>query len=258
MPLFFPLTTTENLLADLDKKSQFSSCSLIFLPVPVSLAYNFKMKLLYQLCSTPLWRVLFLSVLSLLLVACQCSGGKNRTDFELFHDMIQQKSLKAQEGDETGSVMRLPPENTRARNRKPYPYKGDPEGAEKHLKNPFQNQMAPDLIAIGKRQYEKTCILCHGPKGDGQGSVAQKMTVKPLSLLSLKAINLSDGRIYHIIQEGQGLMQGYSKQVRGEKNKWALVNYVRMLQNQALTEKTAKHGADDSASKAVSPKGSQP
>ena len=188
-----------------------------------------------------LWpKGLFLLFLGLSLTACQCSGGRNKTDFELFHDMVQQKSFKAQEGDETGHFMRLPPENTRPRNRKPYPYKGDPKGAEKHLKNPFENQMAPELIAIGKRQYEKTCILCHGPKGGGLGTVAQKMAVKPPSLLSVQAINYSDGRLYHIIHDGQGLMQGYSKQIRGEKNKWALVNYVRMLQQQDLKDKQEK------------------
>ncbi len=185
-------------------------------------------------------KALLLLFLVLDLGSCRCSGGKNRTDFELFHDMIQQKSVKAQEGNEEGTFMRLPPENTRARNKKPYPYKGDPEGAEKHLKNPFENQMSPDLIAIGKRQYEKTCVLCHGASGGSEGPVAEKMSVKPPSLLAPKAINLSDGRLFHIIQEGQGLMPGLSKQVRGDRQKWAVVNYVRMLQNQALKEKSQK------------------
>ena len=180
---------------------------------------------------------LFLLFLAINLGSCQCSGGKNRTDFELFHDMIQQKHIKAQEGNEEGTFMRLPPEKTRARNKKPYPYKGDPEGAENHLKNPFENKMSPDLIAQGKRQYEKTCIICHGATGGGEGQVAEKMSVKPPSLLTPKAINLSDGRLFHIIHEGQGLMQGMNKQVRGDKQKWALVNYVRMLQNQALKDK---------------------
>ena len=168
------------------------------------------------------------------LVGCTCSGGKNRTDFEIFHDMIQQKNIKAQEGNEEGTFMRLPPQNTRAQNKKYYPYKGDPEGAEKNLKNPFEAQFSPELIGIGKRQYEKACVYCHGAVGGGNGKVAARMTVKPPSLLSEKAVNYSDGRIYHIIHEGQGLMGGYRKQVPGEQERWALVNYVRMLQRQAL------------------------
>ena len=184
-----------------------------------------------------LMRLMFLFVLSGAIVGCTCSGGRNRTDVEIFHDMIQQKHIKAQEGDETGTFMRLPPENTRARNREYYPYKGDPKGAGKHLKNPFQGEFSAELIGIGKRQYDKACIYCHGATGDGQGAVAKKMTVRPLSLLTDKAISYSDGRIYHIIHEGQGLMGAYRKQVRGEKERWALVNYIRMLQKQALRDK---------------------
>ena len=171
---------------------------------------------------------------------CTCEGGKNRTDFELFHDMIKQKNIKAQEGDETGTFMRVPPDNTRARNKVYYPYKDDPEGAEKKLKNPFAGELSPELIGIGKRQYERACIYCHGPTGEGEGKVAKKMTVKPPSLLTEKAINYSDGKMYHIIHEGQGLMGSYRKQVRGEKQRWALVNYIRMLQKQALEKQTEK------------------
>ena len=182
-------------------------------------------------------KIFCVSFVFLLLTNCTCSGGKNRTDFEIFHDMIQQKNIKAQEGDKEGTFMRVPPENTRARNRKYYPYKNDPEGAEKNLKNPFAGQFSPEMIGIGKRQYEKACIYCHGATGAGEGKVAQKMTIKPPSLLADKAIGYSDGRLYHIIHEGQGLMSSYRKQVRGEKERWALINYVRMLQKQAMKEK---------------------
>ena len=176
----------------------------------------------------------------LFLTNCTCSGGKNRTDFELFHDMIKQENIKAQEGDEEGTFMRVPPENTRARNKEYYPYKDQPELAGKELQNPFFNQFSAELIGIGKRQYQRACIYCHGATGGGEGKVAQKMTVKPASLLSEKAINYSDGRIYHIIHEGQGLMGAYRKQVRGEKQRWALVNYVRMLQKRSFSLKEAE------------------
>ena len=171
----------------------------------------------------------------LFLTNCTCSGGRNRTDFELFHDMIKQENIKAQEGDKEGTFMRIPPENTLARNKEYYPYKGQPEVADQKLKNPFFNQFSADLIGIGKRQYERACIYCHGATGGGEGKVAEKMTVKPPSLLVDKAINYSDGRLYHIIIDGQGVMGSYYKQVRGEKERWALVNYVRMLQKRGLS-----------------------
>lgn len=172
--------------------------------------------------------------ISIFLTNCTCSGGVNRTDSELFHDMLQQTNIKAQEGNKNGTFMRVPPKNTRAINKNYYAYKGDLKKAETHLKNPFKNMLTSELIGIGKRQYEKACIYCHGSLGNGNGAVAKVMIVKTPSLLSDKIINATDGRIYHIIHEGQGFMGSYKKQVRSEKNRWALINYIRLLQKQSL------------------------
>ena len=174
---------------------------------------------------------------SLLLMGCSCSGGKNRTDIEVFHDMIQQRNVKTQEGENEQTLMLHPPENTIARNIYYYPYKGNPKEAEKELKNPFKNIFSAYVIGMGKRQYEKACIYCHGGTGKGEGLVAEKMAVKPPSLLTTKVLTYSDERIYHIIHEGQGLMGAYRKQVTGEEERWALVNYIRLLQKQSLEGK---------------------
>ena len=175
-----------------------------------------------------------------------CSAGKNKTNVELIQDMMNQESLKTQEE----GAMFVPPEHSRAINRTYYPYKGRVDLAEKKLKNPLQDQFSGELVGLGKRQYEKACIYCHGSKGLGEGVVAGKMIVKPLSLVSEKAMNYSDGRLYHIIHEGQGLMGGYSKQVPGEKERWALVNYVRMLQKQAVRSLEGQPPKDDKQQKA--------
>ena len=173
-----------------------------------------------------------------LLAGCSCSGGRNRTDVEWLQDMMKQPSFKEQEGGAKGeSTLRIPPKNTRARNKEYYPYKGRVQLAEKNLQNPYAGQLTAAVIGRGKRQYEKTCIVCHGPKGDGVGLVSMKMAVRPPSLLTVKVMNYSDGRIYHIIHEGQGLMGSYKKQVFRKKDRWALVNYIRMLQRENLQRK---------------------
>lgn len=177
----------------------------------------------------------------MLLPACSCSNRKKLTDIEVFTDMLQQPSIKAQEGSQSGKLlMQVPPENTRARNQTYYIYEDQPMQAEKNLKNPFYGQLSPELIGLGQRQYEKACIMCHGIKGDGHSLVGTKMAVKPPSLLTQKVMDYSDGRIYHIIHEGQGLMGPYKKQIHREKDRWALVNYIRMLQNRSLKEKSNK------------------
>ena len=173
--------------------------------------------------------------------------------------MSQQNNVKAQEGHNTGEIlMKSPPKGTRARNRRYYPYTRDPLTAGKKLKNPLV--VTPEILKQGQSHYESYCIYCHGTKGDaGEGAtVAPKMVIKPPSLLSDKAKSYSDGRIYHIIYEGQGLMGAYHIQLetseqallspksknfdrdyKGSNNIWAVVHYVRSLQNPGLKNQEA-------------------
>ena len=165
-------------------------------------------------------RVSFLTLLSGLffLQACTCSGGKNRTDSQWMNDMAQQNNVKAQEGTKEGaSYMKTPPEGTRARNRSYYPYVRDPLKAAKELKNPLEP--TTKVLIQGEKYYKMYCIYCHGLKGDsGKGaSVAPKMVIKPASLLTEKAKAYTDGRIYHIIYEGQGLMGAYNLQLASDE-----------------------------------------
>ncbi len=177
-----------------------------------------------------------------------CSGGKNRTDSQWTRDMAQQNSIKAQEGSPDGKIlMKVPPEGTRARNRIYYPYTKDPVSAGTKLKNPLKS--SKEVLLQGQKHYERYCIYCHGSKGDaGEGAtVAPKMAIPPASLLTDKAQAYSDGRLYHIIYEGQGLMGAYRIQLdtteqalsnqntkedeyRGSNRIWAVVHYVRYLQ----------------------------
>ena len=197
----------------------------------------------------------YLFFFSLIAAGCSCSAGVNRTDSEPFLDMIQQKHIKPQEGTKEGALqMRQPPKGTMARNRSYYPYQNDPLKAEKELKNPFL-PASSERIKKGKVYYEKFCIYCHGTHGDSLtgATVAPKMLIKPPSLLTNKAKEYSDGRIYHIIYKGQGLMGAYRIQLgtkdqilgnyltddgkyKGLEGIWAVVNYVRMLQKHSKKE----------------------
>lgn len=206
----------------------------------------------------PIFTTLCLLWVALYLGACRCSGGINQTDSQWTNDMAQQNSVKAQEGSQEGEMlMRTPPEGTRARNRSYYPFQGDPIQAGETLKNPLPP--TGEILAQGQQYYERYCIYCHGPKGDvGEGaSVVPKMAIPPVSLLTDKAKGYSDGRLYHIIHEGQGLMGSYSWQLSGPEQVlmsqwineeestapykgfqriWAVVHYVRSLQKATDTK----------------------
>jgi hypothetical protein len=175
-------------------------------------------------------------ILSLSLLFAACNGGKNQPNIELMQGMFDQISVKSQDWDPDSKDMstgRLAPEGTIARGHKPYPYVGDPLGAEKNLVNPFKGDFSPEVVMKGKAKFEIYCMVCHGPEGHGDGPVSVKMALKPPPLISDKVKNFADGRIFHIITEGQGVMGSYASQILKENDRWAVVNYVRTLQKKA-------------------------
>ena len=163
----------------------------------------------------------------------------SKPNVEVIQDMAEQPALKAQDfhpQDREKSSMLVPPKGTWPSNTnkwpkdmKPLMYEGKPEQAGRELKNPFAGN--PEVTELGKRHFQNYCMVCHGVQGAGDGPVAEKFVgVKPPSLLTAKIKNYPDGRIYHIITYGQGVMGAYVNQMPNEKARWAVVNYVRQLQ----------------------------
>ena len=173
-----------------------------------------------------------LLLFNLSIVGCAPKG--NQPNVELIQDMMEQPALKAQDfhpHDREKSSMLVPPQGTWPKNVKPYLYKGKPVLAGEKLRNPYKNDQTPEFMALGKRHYQNFCLLCHGEGGKGDGQVAPKFQgIKPPSLITDKIKNYPDGRIFHIITDGQGIMGTYIHQLPKEKDRWAVVNYVRQLQ----------------------------
>lgn len=161
-----------------------------------------------------------------------CGAGRNKTNVELIQDMMDQISLKAQNYDEKRgeASVRVPPEGTVPRGYTPEQYANDPLAAGRNLRNPLANNFSEDIISKGKKQYEIYCSVCHGAQGAGDGRIAEYMTIAIPSLLDSNSRNYSDGRLYHIITHGQGLMGAYAPQIFHAEDRWAVVNYIRKLQ----------------------------
>lgn len=170
-------------------------------------------------------------ILSAFLVSC--NGGKNQTNIENVSNMMDQHALKPQ-GYSTlqgKPAVRKPPAGTVARNIKYYEYKGDLVGAESNLKNPYAGNFSEEIIREGRNYYRIYCSVCHGETGDGKGTVSDKMgIIKPPSLITDTVKGHNDGRLFHIITDGQGLMGPYNTQIYKEKHRWAIVQYIRELQ----------------------------
>jgi mono/diheme cytochrome c family protein len=136
------------------------------------------------------------------------------------------------EGNKIPSV-RMPPAGTVPVGFKPYPYKGNAAAAVAALKNPIAGDLSPEILERGRVKFETYCAVCHGYEGKGDGPVAPKMALKPPTLLSDKILKMNDGGIFHIVTDGQGVMASYLFQLPEERDRWALVNYVRSLQKLA-------------------------
>lgn len=128
------------------------------------------------------------------------------------------------------SVERPPVEGTVARDLTPYRFaQADTTQAMAALVNPLPR--TAEVIGRGQRVYLNTCVVCHGPRGDGQGSIVPLFPQPPV-LFSDKVRDWPDSRIFHVITRGQNLMPSYASIILPE-DRWAVVHYVRALQRAA-------------------------
>lgn len=176
------------------------------------------------------------SVLFFGFILSACDAGKNKTNVELIQNMMDQESLKAQDYDSVRNEAsnRVPPEGTVPRGKEVYMYAGDPIAAEQNLKNPLLGDATNEKwMARGAEKFRIYCSVCHGMEGRGDGTVADKMILRPPPLISDKVKAFRDGRIYHIITNGQGVMGQYASQISDPMDRWAIVNYIRTLQQKS-------------------------
>jgi mono/diheme cytochrome c family protein len=159
-----------------------------------------------------------------------CSHRKEQPALEYMPNMAYSPAIKAQNEDPMRpglSAMRPPVPGTVPRGFTPYRYAlGDSLIAQSELVNPLPR--TAEVLGRGQRVFMTYCVVCHGPKGDGQGYIVPKFPMPP-SLLSVKVTGWSDGRIFHTVTLGQNLMPSYASQILPE-DRWAVIHYVRALE----------------------------
>lgn len=170
---------------------------------------------------------------TIVISALTSCSDKSKPNVELIQDMMVSPAVKPQAFDESApnnSGMRVPPEGTQPVGFTPYRYANNIDGA-KNNRNPMSGDYSDETLKVGMKFYVTNCAVCHGDKGEGgeATTVAQKMALKPPSLLSSKIRGWTDGQIYHVITMGQGLMGPYASHIP-QKYRWQVVNYIRTLQ----------------------------
>lgn len=94
-----------------------------------------------------------------------------------------------------------------------------------------------EYLKRGQERYEIYCTPCHGSLGDGQGMVAKRGFTGVANLLIDTYVNMPDGMIYDAIKNGSRskIMLPYAVQIPDYSDRWAIVEYVRVLQKAATS-----------------------
>ena len=129
--------------------------------------------------------------------------------------------------------MREPAPNTVKRNKYgflPYRTRAVPKDSIPYvtagLVSPLDSSAA--VLTDGKALFEMYCMHCHGPKGQGDGKVADKFP-GVANLTGPAYLNITEGHIFHVITNGAGLMQPHGSQV-SPMDRWKIARYVKSLQ----------------------------
>ena len=164
------------------------------------------------------------------LLSCEHNPKQSGTEFlpEMVHS-IPYDAFAPNPITPDGKTLQGPVSGSIPRGFTPHHYGNTPEEAERagrELKNPIP--LTPEVMARGKKVYENFCALCHGPEGKGDGPLIPKYP-NPPSYTSKNVREYSEGRLYHIITRGSGMMASYASQISPE-DRWKLVRYVQTLQ----------------------------
>jgi len=102
--------------------------------------------------------------------------------------------------------------------------------AGRELLNPIAGDDSAAL-ANGAELYITYCVICHDAGGNGKGTVVMRGMLPPPSLHAVRAKDMADGEMFHILTHGQANMASYAAQL-SPTERWQVVRYVRKLQEE--------------------------
>ena len=155
---------------------------------------------------------LVLSVLAILLPGAGCDYGR----------MNDQESIRTYET----SLPPMPPGTIPAGGGIENLRTSDPGS----LKNPLPP--GPAAVERGKQAYANYCVMCHGPRADGNGTVGQSFAPLPSNLRESPVQEQSDGELFYKISMGFGRHPDLASTVL-ELDRWAVIHYLRSLKGKS-------------------------
>ncbi|MDF4221277.1 cytochrome c [Maribacter sp. M208] len=130
----------------------------------------------------------------------------------------------------------VPPSNTINRGWLPYEIENSPEGKElsRLQTSPLDTMNVEKNLAKGGQLYTIYCAICHGDKGDGQGTLVKREKILGVPNYADEVRNINVGSTYYTIHYGLNSMGSYASQMNTEEM-WQVSEYVMKLK-QDLTK----------------------
>ena len=148
-----------------------------------------------------------------------------------------------------GQAALTPVKGTISRGWMPYEYENTQEGkalATKELKMPLA--VNEENLAKGKELFNIYCAICHGNKGDGQGTLVKREKFLGIPSLADKGRNITEGDIYHVMMYGLNSMGSYASQTN-EKERWQITMHALDLKSKLNGEPLWSSTQKDSTEK---------
>ena len=93
----------------------------------------------------------------------------------------------------------------------------------------FPIPVTKELVDRGQSRYAISCMVCHGPVGNGDGIIVRRGFSAPPTYNDDRLRNAPVGHFFDVITNGWGKMNGYAAQIQ-PGDRWAIVAYIRALQ----------------------------
>lgn len=96
------------------------------------------------------------------------------------------------------------------------------------IKNPVPLSERYASSVKGKKIFKTRCMICHGPKGKGDGPGGKALDPKPQNLTSELVQDQKDGELFWKVSNGRNAMIKWGP-ILSAQERWDAINYVRTL-----------------------------
>ncbi|RKY21716.1 MAG: cytochrome c [Planctomycetota bacterium] len=119
------------------------------------------------------------------------------------------------------------------RGHQPFPFGEGPDEARRAGQELVNPVAADDSAARdrGAELFRIYCLVCHDARGNGEGPVVLRGMLPPPSLHAVRATQMADGEMFHVLTRGQGNMASYAAQLSPDE-RWAVIQHIRRLQQE--------------------------